>query len=422
MERDTFALLASRVRRNPYFGGLCLLAGFLLAHALLLQAPQIAARFSPYYEADSIGRDARDFNELSKRFTALAEDKGAPYAFEVLRRAVLPRGSDLHLLGHGIGEKLYEQEGVAGIARCTQEFRNACSHTIVIGALTEYGEAALPRIRESCLKAPGGKGAYTMCYHGLGHGVFAYFGYSLPETISFCRKTGTQEYSNREYVECVGGAVMELMGGGGHDKTTWEAARKKYLTDDPLSPCINSVIPADTKAICLTYLTPRLFEAAGANLASPDPATFPKATSFCKALNSRELRETCFAGFGKEFVPLAVGLDIRRVDKASDAELSLAIRWCSVIDDDEGKSACAAEELSSLYWGGENDSDASFRLCALMRDDAMADACFKKLALSIAFYAGPGSQLCERLPDPYVSTCKEELPKGSSPDPYVYSQ
>src|SRR3989344_6471857 len=92
---------------------------------------------SDYAEARAIGDGARDFKELSDRFAQLARERGGVYAFEVLKQADLPPNTDLHLLGHIVGDELYKQEGLAGIAHCTQDFRNACSHSIVIGTLNE---------------------------------------------------------------------------------------------------------------------------------------------------------------------------------------------------------------------------------------------------------------------------------------------
>src|SRR3989344_4478412 len=285
-----------------------------------------------YSEAQTIGQGVSSFKELSDRFTALAREKGAVYAFQVLGRAELPPNTDLHLLGHVVGDELYKEKGVAGITDCTQDFRNACSHTIVIGALTEFGEKALLMIRDACMKAPGGSGAYTMCFHGLGHGVFAFFNYDLGKTVSFCKKTGTDTYRDREYIECVGGATMELMGGGGHEREAWLLARERYLTEDPLSPCMDSVIPREAKTICLTYITPRLFGLAGADLGTPDPVYFPKAFSFCDAITKKDqdLRDACFGGFGKEFIVLVGARDIRRVDEFTDEEFMKVGNWCEL--------------------------------------------------------------------------------------------
>jgi hypothetical protein len=126
----------------------------------------VRASANPYPEADSIGKNVSSFQKLSDRFTSLAQAKGGVYAFDVLKIASLPPNTDLHLLGHVVGDILYKQKGVAGMLDCTQDFRNACSHAIVIGTLNEFGPSkGLSLIHDACAKAPGGSGAYTMCYH-----------------------------------------------------------------------------------------------------------------------------------------------------------------------------------------------------------------------------------------------------------------
>lgn len=364
----------------------------------------------PYAEAATIADNVAGFMELQDRFQSLAKEKGGVYAYEVLRRAVLPPNTDLHLLGHAIGDELYQEKGVDGIADCTQDFRNACSHSIVIGTLNEFGgETALGMIRESCKKAPGGSGAYTMCYHGLGHGVFAFFSYDLAQTVEFCKKTGTEEHRDREYIECVGGAIMELMGGGGHDRDAWLVARERYLDPvRPLAPCMDAVIPSETKSQCLVYLTPRLWELTRIDLGSPDPALFAEAFSYCDTIPraQQKLRDACYGGFGKEFVVIAGERDVRGVDAFSDAVYRKAIGWCVSAGVEDGQRACVAESVSSIFWGGENDPEASFRFCGLVEDASMQDACYARLATAISgFTQGEArTALCARLPEKYA-TC-----------------
>ncbi len=371
--------------------------------------------FAPYSESVTIGGNAQDFKQLSERFTALAKEKGGVYAYEVLKRAQLPLNTDLHLLAHAVGDELYRQKGVAGIADCTQDFRNACSHTIVIGALNDFGEDALPKIREACSRAPGGTGAYTMCYHGLGHGVFAYFNYDLPETIALCKKTGTESYREREYVECAGGAIMELMGGGGHDRDLWLAARDKYLNaNDPLSPCSTNVIPRDAKGMCYTYITPHLFEAAGADLASPQPIHFAEAFLMCDKISKAEqdLRQACFAGIGKEFPVLAFARDIRAIGNATDKELGLMREWCALAPHEEAYESCTGSVVGSLFWGGENDPNISVRFCSAAVGNEKSE-CFERIFGEAATYlpiSSPGrGNLCARVPDEFKSKCADNL-------------
>ncbi|TSC87236.1 MAG: Uncharacterized protein G01um10148_341 [Parcubacteria group bacterium Gr01-1014_8] len=365
-----------------------------------------------YSEANTIADGASNFKELAARFGDLAREKGGAYAFEVLKRAELPPNTDLHLLGHEVGNILYEQKGVDGIADCTQDFRNACSHAIVIGALNEFGgEAALPLISDACKKAPGGSGAYTMCYHGLGHGVFAFYSYDLSKTAEFCRKTGTPEYHEREYVECVGGSVMELMGGGGHDREAWLAAREKYLDPhSPLSPCMDSAVPERAKIMCLTYLTPRLWELAGIDMGNPSPHMFATAFSYCDAIpRSRpELRGACYGGFGKEFFPLVASRDIRDDVSYSDRQLSTVIDWCSFAGDVEGTYACVGDAVASAFWGGEKDPKTAFRLCGAA-DGTLQDACFERLADEVTMYmrGAEKDELCAQIPARLETKCSK---------------
>jgi hypothetical protein len=314
-------------------------------------------------------------------------------------------------LGHVVGDELYLERGIEGIEICTQEFRNACSHSIVIGALTEFGtsDATVEKIRNACARAPGGAGAYTMCFHGLGHGVFAYFGYDLAATVGFCKRLGTIARGNQEYPQCVGGAIMELVGGGGHDHEKWAAAHERYLGyDDPLAPCDEAVIPDETKSFCYIYLTPHLFEAAGSDLNDPDPERFGAAMAFCDPIRDERLRTTCYGGFGKEFLPLAGARDIRRVDAFSDDQYRNAIAWCRQGPSAEAQTACVREALGSVFWGGENDTAASFRFCGLVDDGALQDACYRNLARNIAVFIPPPERpaLCAKLPADAAPSCR----------------
>jgi hypothetical protein len=162
-----------------------------------------------------------NFAPIRAFFVTMAQEKGGVYAFEVLKRAPLPPNTDLHLLGHAVGDELYKQQKFEGMKHCTHDFRNACSHSIVVGALLEKGLAVFDDVNAVCKTAPGGPGAYTMCFHGFGHGVLAYTDYEVPEAVELCKRTGTAEFNFEEESQCIGGIVMEMYGGI-NDPATWE--------------------------------------------------------------------------------------------------------------------------------------------------------------------------------------------------------
>jgi hypothetical protein len=369
----------------------------------------------PYQEVSELSGKQFTFAELSLYFQDLAERKGAVYAFEVLKRVELPPNIDLHLLGHVVGDELYKQQGVEGMGLCTHDFRNACSHTVVIGALLEYGEGVLSKVQEACQNAPGGKGAYTMCFHGFGHGVLAYNEYDFPSTISLCKKTGTEAYHDREYIECVGGAVMEILGGGGHDRERWLEKREEYLSKtDPLSLCDASFMPKEARPICYTYLTPHLFTFAGGDLGFPTEEDFKNAFQYCEKIpkNDSEDRRACLGGPGKEFVVLAQDRDIRKIESMTNDQLRTVYRWCSLGGTKESITDCVVEAMQSLYWGGENNRDVAERFCGIIDDNAVQGDCFAELTGAVKQYIDDPSYyeaFCSEIPEVYQRICRERL-------------
>lgn len=391
------------------------LAGVLLFDKSPVNQKNLGARLVEYPEVENLRREKFSFKELSNYFTNLAEKKGAEYAFEVLKVAPIPPGIDMHLMGHVVGDILYKQRGAEGMTVCTQDFRNACSHSIVVGLLLEKGETALSEINMACQKAPGGSGAYTMCYHGLGHGILAYLDYNLKGAINLCKKTSTAS-ENQEFAQCVGGAIMEIIGGGFHNPTAWEKQRKIYLkSSDPLYPCSDdALIPSAAKTFCYLYLTPHLFSSAGADLGNPLPEHFKKAFRYCDAIAEPHYRRSCYGGFGKEFIVIAKNRDIRNISGMKTDEMKKVLEWCALGKSEEAVLACLNSAASSMYWGGENDRSTVIRFCGLIPETNFRDSCFENLIGAVGYYVGDQSYrdgFCGELPESYQKACRERLLK-----------
>ena len=354
--------------------------------------------------------------ELGGYFGALAKEKGGGYAFNVLRAASIPPNIDMHLLAHVVGDILYQQEGLGGIRVCTHDFRNACSHSIVIGLFYEEGEAALNKIAETCRNAPGGFGAYTMCFHGLGHGILAYTGYDLEKAIDLCEKTGTPQYYDEEARQCISGSVMEIINGV-HDRSLWEQQHAKYFKEeDPLYPCSSDFMPDEARPLCYTYLTPHLFNVAGADAGFPTPDDFKQAFLYCDKLPIADFRnrDACYGGFGKEFTVLALGRDIRTstIEQITDEQLNRVYEWCLLANTKEGTAACVVHATNSLYWGGENDRSMAIAFCNVIDDPYYQGSCFINLIKIVSYYIQEQDykkEFCEELPSAYRETCQARL-------------
>lgn len=391
--------------------------GFFIFGSTPLHTPKSnsssATALGSYSELADIENKQLSFDELSAFFKKLAQEKGAEYAFDVLRVAKLPPDTDLHLLGHVVGDELYKQKGLEGITVCTNDFRNACSHSIVVGLLLEKGEGVLPTITEACRQAPGGSGAYTMCYHGLGHGILAYVGYNLDRAVTLCGKTGTQG----EAPQCIGGAIMEIISGGGHNRGLWTKQRPLYLKkNNPLSVCQAKSMPLDGRIFCLIYITPYLWEAAGADLGHPSDKDFSASFKFCDALPADDLsgRDVCFGGFGKEFTTLANNRDIRNVDQMDETHMRRVYDWCALAGSKNSIASCVASAMNSLYWGGENNPDGAIRLCGVIADAYQQRSCFMNLITSVQTYRSDSAYreaFCKAIPNSYQTECKTRLIK-----------
>lgn len=394
---------------------ICIIAALALVLGSIATYVFFSTEVQPQHVVAGSQYAGMDFAELSTHFEALAKEEGAITAFAELKNAELPENTDLHLLAHVVGDQLYLQEGVDGMEHCTHDFRNACSHTIVIGAMLEYGEGAIPLVRDACKKAPGGSGAYTMCFHGFGHGVFAFNGYDLEQTVAFCKRTGTEAYNHREYEECVGGAVMELMGGGGHDREAWLAARDEYLSsDNPFSVCTLPFMEDAVQPICYTYLSPHLFTFDGGSLGRPTDADFESAFAYCNTLPATQTlnRDACFGGIGKEFVGLVLGRDIRDVEALTHANYRTIHRLCQLAEPADGQEFCVRHVVKSLYWGGENHFRGPLNFCAAVDESRLADTCYDEIIGNVGYYMEEQAYreaFCHAVPDAYASACASRL-------------
>lgn len=384
-----------------------------IALALLLTRPfnetSIEEKFP---EIAVLEKQQLGYDKLVAFFREVAKKKGPSYAFHLMSLAPIPPSIDMHLMAHEVGDILYQQQGADGIRICTEDFRNACSHSIVVGLFRDKGEEALSSIATACRDAPGGSGAYTMCFHGLGHGILAYTGYDLERTVSICKKTGTAGYNFREYPECVGGSIMEIIGGV-HDYALREKQAKKYLSqENPLSPCSRNFIDDVARPICYLYLTPHLFTSAGADLSNPMSENFAKAFTFCAKITSSDVdRDACYAGFGKEYIGIVRSHDARlsTLKDIDDSKLKLIYDWCMLAENASGKQACLFSAENSLYWGGEHGEELPLSFCRVINDELHRDMCFSNLIGALRFYKpDPRMQeeACKKFPPSYQVQCK----------------
>ena len=190
--------------------------------------------------------------------------------------------------------------------------------------------------------------------------------------------------------------------------------KDKYLSKvDPLLICQADYMPEDAKVLCYSYITPYIFNAAGAiDGSNPTPNIYKKSFTYCDSVKNESQRRSCYGGLGKEFIVLSQDRDIRRIEDTPNEKLELSASWCMLAEREEAQTACLSSILDSLYWGGENDPEVSIRYCTLLQEGNPKNACFEHL-FSITTYYQKDTQvrekICSSVPEAQTETCKKLL-------------
>ncbi|MBI3577153.1 hypothetical protein HY086_03905 [Candidatus Gottesmanbacteria bacterium] len=356
--------------------------------------------------------DASDINMLqiagsqeaaTSTATTIARKKGGRYAFYVLRAAKFSSGINKHKLGHAVGAVLFQQEGLAGITACVDEYRNSCSHAVVAGAMTQEGQAVIPKLVAVCDRSKEGLPGISRCYHGVGHGVMVNFGYDFPKTMNLCIALGTRERNYVESAECMGGAFMEFVSKDIHDEKTHTPALKQYFdVVDPLYPCREAFIPRYLREHCFHYVPQLLVTRAG--LEGKD-----KPTAYCSSGVNDEEKKFCYRAFGTQFTLTGITEDIMEVRETDHVRLASIVRQCTLTQSVQGNQACIEGALETILWGGGKEApnvDVAVALCKAV-DDQTRDGCFRYLIES--YFRRPGKyvskRFCQTLPVEYQLPC-----------------
>jgi hypothetical protein len=334
------------------------LLGVCVAGALMIDKLS-----TPYPEAAVIAEGVKDYDELSARFYALAYERGGPYAFEVLGRTELPAEANLHGLAHRIAQAVYEEKGPGALGECPAHFQPACGHEFARQSLQEFGlEEGAGEYAKACATVPGGQNEHHECFHGLGHGLMEFLGYSLADVLAVCGNLEGGAELGPEYRQCAGGALMEILRGGEaankYNPPEWYVARAAYLSKDrPLSFCLSGAVPPHLKEQCFSLSAPWILEAVDARFALDDTTALRAAFDVCNSLGdtSREFRGACFAGLGNEFVLLEGSNEISRAGDYNEEAMRRLVGQCGAASTAEGQQRC----LKTAYHALSRVEDAS---------------------------------------------------------------
>lgn len=213
---------------------------------------------------------------------------------------------DQHAAAHMFGEVVYEKFGLKGFAICDSEFGFGCYHSFIAFAFDEHGQGVLHSFDASCVDAYGEKG--LGCFHGIGHGVLSYRGYSIEDLNAALEGCATLSWQGA-YGGCQDGVFMEY---NLRTMAATEADRNHpFVYSERFSPC-TSVAPRFRPACYFNLPQWWIVPGTGASGHEKD------AGKYCAEVGNAESMKACFRGIGYAVVP-QLGFDVDQSIRACDS-------------------------------------------------------------------------------------------------------
>ncbi len=170
---------------------------------------------------------------------SLKETAGLPEAWEFVKTTFsndsgASRGGRAHDLAHFVGQMVFEDKGIGGLAVCDSTYAFGCYHGFTEAAFSENLDM-LPVVAQACqsLGAPP-SGPWASCIHGIGHGVATYF-----DAVELANALTTCDRLEAGATYCHDGVFMEF---------SFSAPPAFYQSEDPLYPC--SAVDATYRPAC----------------------------------------------------------------------------------------------------------------------------------------------------------------------------
>ncbi|MBY0539749.1 hypothetical protein K2P56_04990 [Patescibacteria group bacterium] len=247
-----------------------------------------------------------------------------------------------HNVAHLFGEALYYSAGLKGVEVCDTDFNFGCYHGFLIRAIAENGLGVIETLDASCLSLETRPAA---CQHGLGHGIYEYFGSEkLVEALQMCKKTKQLH----PLAGCVPGVFMAnnilfTLTEQGNYKIT---PRELPNGTSPYAPCPE--MPIEFQASCYHELPQWWYE-----VYSHD---FSRMVSLCEGVPITDGRVACFAAVG-----------IVKADDTTYRGVPVA-ELCATIPSYDGEVQCATQGAWAIHFNGTDPAREAGLACSKLKE------------------------------------------------------
>jgi len=259
-----------------------------------------------------------------------------------------------HSHAHFFGAALFDAVGVSGLPTCDSRYSFGCFHEFLGHAIRDLGLDVVEELNRGCHEAL--PHTFLSCQHGIGHGVYAHFGYddeaSLFKALEVCAALPDADVIGG----CYGGVFMEY-----NLRTMWgESAQNREPTDDIQYPC--SVVEERFVPACV-YWQPQWWTSVvrGKTSAPDSEEVMRQLGGYCVASRNRK---DCYEGIGN------IILSESR-DRSGQPSEMLARSLCAAA------ARSKADELRCLsvaanHFGIDVSKEAALAVCSELSGDSHA--------------------------------------------------
>lgn len=268
-----------------------------------------------------------------------------------------------HDVAHFFGRALYTTEGVEGVAVCDEHFTSGCLHEFIARAIISEGLSNVDLLDAACSRSTSPM-AFTMCQHGVGHGVLAYLGFSeknLAEALAVCKAL-----PNVGVLEgCYSGVFMEYNVRGMVSLNT-----PRPMTEGAMYlPCLN--LPEEYQSACI-YRQPQWWLATIFAGRTNDVVVYKDMGQLCKTGNlSKKLVRNCIEG---------VAIMLRIDTTASRNQIPALCNTVSNVPSEQLLCKSFSAAVISVAWGTQTAllacADLSGAAYAYCKDYANGEVAF----------------------------------------------
>lgn len=309
------------------------------------------------------------------------ETYGPTPTMRVLIAAAERRGVECHDRAHEFGRLSHEAFGDEVLKLSLPECHSGFYHGAIEAYFKKNGTANL-REKLSFI-CPDNLNFFFMhqCRHGLGHGLMAWSGYELPETLDYCSLID----DDGGKASCRTGAFMENIVGSLAESAEAKARGHftKYLSDDPQYPC--NIVKEEYKSDCYFLQTDRMLRLSTNGFQGVADACHaaPEAYHF-----------TCFASMGRTISGITRG----RPQEALDA--------CRLIQEGANRVLCIDAVAKDYLWDPAGQ-EGGLAFCGIVPPEDGQTECYRGLIFHAGSVLAPEqlTSFCSRFPPELHEEC-----------------